>query len=496
MYMPDVDDDDPRYYKFTPRPERYKLRWEKLYGPNGPQGPRKRWERQIETSSEEEYDPERPDPIELPSRTGHMGHRMGTTSGSDPEKDKADRRDPELKDKDYGESIRIKQTRKQFEVRMRSMRNATRLECDKHGMVWAKCHMIGFRWVQEDRYKVSQFAHYNCYGVFDGHTGPVCAEKIKRHIFKILKWILQTKTEMSTTVTDEQMAEYIKEMFVRADQWLYGRLHRHDCDDGATVCVIIHDTAQRKVHFGNLGDSRGILIAGNEQIFKTKDHKPDNPDEKERLEKIEGCKVEKHRINGNLSLSRGLGDFSYKARPRRGKNVILRTPTPKEDMISTVADVYSHSLDELKEKYPGLHITAIVATDGVFHGYKRTKNVNREIANGINAILYPDTIDKFLKPEEGTEEEIAKAKKHNADLKDKWERIKHHNVCERETDTKYNEKVLDYQKTSDDKRWPHVREIFGDSDEDKLRECVKYICRRSLQRGSKDNMTCFLVKLV
>jgi len=46
-------------------------------------------------------------------------------------------------------------------------------------------------------------------------------------------------------------------------------------------------------------------------VALSEDHKPDNYDEKRRIEAAGGF-VEDNRVNGSLNLSRSLGDFTYK----------------------------------------------------------------------------------------------------------------------------------------------------------------------------------------
>jgi serine/threonine protein phosphatase PrpC len=46
-------------------------------------------------------------------------------------------------------------------------------------------------------------------------------------------------------------------------------------------------------------------------VALSEDHKPENEEEKARIEAAGGF-VKDNRVNGNLNLSRSLGDFEYK----------------------------------------------------------------------------------------------------------------------------------------------------------------------------------------
>jgi serine/threonine protein phosphatase PrpC len=75
---------------------------------------------------------------------------------------------------------------------------------------------------------------------------------------------------------------------------------------GCTACACVIDTEKKKAYFANSGDSRAIII---KQI--TKDHKPDDKVEKERIYNEKGC-VNDNRVDGILNLSRTIGDLKYK----------------------------------------------------------------------------------------------------------------------------------------------------------------------------------------
>jgi len=77
-------------------------------------------------------------------------------------------------------------------------------------------------------------------------------------------------------------------------------------DTGSTSCVVFIN--EKEIICANAGDSRGVLYTGGKVVALSDDHKPDNQTEKERIEKANHF-VEDSRVDGNLALSRAIGDF-------------------------------------------------------------------------------------------------------------------------------------------------------------------------------------------
>lgn len=60
----------------------------------------------------------------------------------------------------------------------------------------------------------------------------------------------------------------------------------------------------------NAGDSRAVSCLVNGTAYPLSfDHKPENYEEQKRIEAAGGF-VEANRVNGNLNLSRAMGDFT------------------------------------------------------------------------------------------------------------------------------------------------------------------------------------------
>lgn len=113
----------------------------------------------------------------------------------------------------------------------------------------------------------------------------------------------------------------------------------------ATTAII----ADNKIIVANAGDSRTVLgIKGTAKPMSF-DHKPQNEGERSRIVAAGGF-VESDRVNGNLALSRALGDFDFK------KSV---NKPPEEQIVTALPDITVHELSPDDE-------FLVLACDGIW----------------------------------------------------------------------------------------------------------------------------------
>jgi len=91
-----------------------------------------------------------------------------------------------------------------------------------------------------------------------------------------------------------------------------------------------------KLFVANAGDSRCVLGRGGRAVPLSFDHKPENDEEKRRIHNA-GSTITDGRVDGNLNLSRSLGDLKYKQNKRL---------TPEEQPITANPDVYLYDMTD------------------------------------------------------------------------------------------------------------------------------------------------------
>jgi serine/threonine protein phosphatase PrpC len=143
------------------------------------------------------------------------------------------------------------------------------------------------------------------YAVYDGHAGDKVAIFLKTHLRNHLTEYLDQ--------TNGDVIQSLKMTFAQIANKLDG-LH-FAMQTGSAALVVVKN--KKHVWVANCGDCRAIMKYFDGRTYKsaqiTKDHKPNDPDERARIESVGGMILQDPfgtwRVNGNLALSRSFGDL-------------------------------------------------------------------------------------------------------------------------------------------------------------------------------------------
>ncbi|RCV22756.1 hypothetical protein SETIT_4G245500v2 [Setaria italica] len=115
------------------------------------------------------------------------------------------------------------------------------------------------------------------FGVFDGHGGARAAEFVKQNLFTNLikhpKFFSDTKSAIAETYT------HTDSELLKADT-----SHHRDAGSTASTAILVGD----RLVVANVGDSRAVICRGGDAIAVSRDHKPDQTDERQRIEEAGG----------------------------------------------------------------------------------------------------------------------------------------------------------------------------------------------------------------
>lgn len=227
------------------------------------------------------------------------------------------------------------------------------------------------------------------FAVFDGHGGPEVAKFCRNHFGVQLKRNAAFEAgqyEKALVQNFLKMDELIRTPDGQSELQKYREGDGGESMAGCTSNVIL--IVGRTVYCANAGDSRSYVWSDNRAIPLSEDHKPENDIEKERITKAGGFIIE-GRVNGNLNLSRAIGDLEYK------KNESL---SPIEQLISAEPDVQKREL-QAEDKF------ILMGCDGVWEILTGTElcmiiqdRLNENPKGSLSAIV-EELLDKSLAPD-------------------------------------------------------------------------------------------------
>lgn len=164
--------------------------------------------------------------------------------------------------------------------------------------------LIGKRETNEDCHNITNLHGINMYSIYDGHGGDFTS----KFLSKIMPIILNKYIKNFTT---ENFKNHIEKIFYKLQQMLKLKYNKQATQTGSTSLICLHDINKNLITAINLGDSRLIVCKNNISLPITKDHKPSWPEEKYRIENLNGkIKYDGYdwRIKG-ISVSRSFGDL-------------------------------------------------------------------------------------------------------------------------------------------------------------------------------------------
>lgn len=245
---------------------------------------------------------------------------------------------------------------------------------------YAASGMKGLRATMEDKHLYTNEIHvhglaealtdHSLFAVFDGHGGDFTSAYAAEHFLKVLSrrpemiqysQLAKTGSESRSDVTgvgllrkaldgvfgelDAQLREVQQQKNDAIDSMPpqdsndesllagNGQMYEHS----GSTCVVVMLTPSHVIGC-NAGDSRAVLRRGGHTLPLSFDHKPSEVSEKDRITEAGGF-VKARRVDGDLAVSRALGDFVYKTNGN--------LPTNKQKVIANPDFVvYPRSMDD------------------------------------------------------------------------------------------------------------------------------------------------------
>ncbi|KAF5460556.1 hypothetical protein F2P56_020420 [Juglans regia] len=207
--------------------------------------------------------------------------------------------------------------------------------------------VIGRRRVMEDAVRVApRFAApgqycdtYDFFAVYDGHNGDTVANACRDRLHLILvEEVERWWRTCGGRGVDWENA--MVECFAKMDEEVNGG----GTDDGAARTVgstaVVVLVGKEEVVVANCGDSRAVLCRDGVAVPLSHDHKPDRPDERERVEAAGGRVIEWNgsRVLGVLATSRSIGDHYLRPYVISEPEVTVTERTESDDFIVIASD--------------------------------------------------------------------------------------------------------------------------------------------------------------
>ncbi|CAN0854398.1 Probable protein phosphatase 2C 24 [Linum grandiflorum] len=191
--------------------------------------------------------------------------------------------------------------------------------------------------------------HY--FGVYDGHGCSHVASRCRARLHELVKEELRMEYCSSEEEWSEEWKVAMEKSFGRMDKEVSllnkgtavgtcrCEMQTPECDAvGSTATVAV--VSPEKIIVANCGDSRAILCRNGKPIPLSTDHKPDRPDELDRIQAAGGRVIywDGPRVLGVLAMSRAIGDNYLKPYVISEPEVTITERASDDDCLIIASD--------------------------------------------------------------------------------------------------------------------------------------------------------------
>jgi len=209
------------------------------------------------------------------------------------------------------------------------------------------------------------------FGIFDGHCGKLASIFCGTNMHKYIDEVNELMNVDDLTKQIVKLDSDFLEKQVQDGTTAIFAIVRPCFDDKGEI-------SKYNLIVGNIGDSRAVLGRKENGVYNfcplSEDHKPGNLIEESRIVEAGGF-VQLNRVNGNLALSRAIGDKPYK---------VPRDFTPEKQMVTCVPDFHMEEITT--------NDFIFLACDGIYEG----------------DIFTPETVIQFISEKLLQSEDLAK----------------------------------------------------------------------------------------
>ncbi len=192
--------------------------------------------------------------------------------------------------------------------------------------IYGYASLQGRRPNMEDTHFVKIAPDHAFYGVFDGHGGNL----VSRYLALKLYFNIVTHTQFKLSP--------LQAMALGALATNHELPSLADNQGSTAIMALIKGG---RIYVGNVGDSRAVLAQNGVAVALSQDHKPNRPDEYQRIKDLGGF-VSNHgnvaRLQGVLAVSRAFGDFSLRPYITAQPEMLVHGITPNDEFLILACD--------------------------------------------------------------------------------------------------------------------------------------------------------------